>query len=217
MKEKYFKKLSILLVTLELCQPMPAYAAGWAQENGNWVYYQEDGTLAKNTFAQSGSELFYLGEDGLMVCNQIVEHEEQGVKNLYYVGSSGYILKDVWVQQKGPGGIYECKMHYCTKDGTLYTNTIAEIDGKKYYFNPSGFVVLDAQFEYDGNEYVAAKDGVITLIGPSKATSKEAFEEELKVKETIPETTAHKALTDTSQEENMSLWQKILKLFGIES
>lgn len=43
----------LALLMLLTPQAPPAYAAGWAQEDGNWVYYEEDGALAKNTLKKA--------------------------------------------------------------------------------------------------------------------------------------------------------------------
>lgn len=202
-----------LLITLNLLQPIPAYAAEWAQENGNWVYYQEDGTLAKNTLVKSGDQLVYLGEEGTMVYDQIVEITDNEVKKMYYIDSNGFVVKNAWVHLTGPGGIYENLAYYCTDDGTIYADTLANIDGSQYYFNQSGLLVLDTRFTYNGKEYSAAKNGVVTLMGTAEKSKEEYGQEVLQVKETTEEETEAR---DAGEEKPVfSLWRWFWGWLGV--
>lgn len=220
-KRKNTKNITILfaaLITLSLLmllapQITPANAAGWAQKDGNWVYYEENGTIAKNTLKKSGDKLVYLGNEGTMKYDQIVEITDNGVKKMYYVDSNGFVVKNAWIQLAGPGGTYEYLMYYCTDDGTIYTDTLADIDGKQYYFNQSGFLELDARFTYNGKEYSAARDGVVTLMGAAEKSGEEYGQEELMVKESSMEGNEGEGIVEEGAAVP-SLWRRFLEFLG---
>ena len=74
---------------LTLGSALVSYAAtGWAEENGEWVYYQKDGSKAADVFAKSGSNWFYLDSDGTMAKSQLIEKDD----NYYYVNSAGAMV-----------------------------------------------------------------------------------------------------------------------------
>ena len=56
-------------------------ATGWAEENGEWVYYNNDGSKATDVFKKSGNNWFYLDSDGIMAKNQLIEDDG----NYFYV------------------------------------------------------------------------------------------------------------------------------------
>ena len=60
-------------------------ATGWAEENGEWVYYNNDGSKATDVFKKSGNNWFYLDSDGIMAKNQLIEDDD----NYFYVNSAG--------------------------------------------------------------------------------------------------------------------------------
>ena len=51
-------------------------ATGWAEENGEWVYYNNDGSKATDVFKKSGNNWFYLDSDGNMAKNQLIEDDD---------------------------------------------------------------------------------------------------------------------------------------------
>ena len=67
-------------------------ATGWAEENGEWVYYQKDGSKATDVFAKSGNNWFYLDSDGTMAKSQLIEKDD----NYYYVNSAGAMVTSEW-------------------------------------------------------------------------------------------------------------------------
>ncbi|EEG56810.1 cell wall-binding repeat protein [[Clostridium] asparagiforme DSM 15981] len=77
------KNMKLLLIpctaaALTLGSAMISFAAtGWAEENGQWVYYNNDGSKATDVFKKSGNGWFYLDEDGYMAKSQIVEGGRQ--------------------------------------------------------------------------------------------------------------------------------------------
>lgn len=67
-------------------------ATGWAEENGEWVYYDTDGSKATDTFKKSGNNWFYLDSDGNMVKSALVEDDG----NYFYMNSAGAMVTNEW-------------------------------------------------------------------------------------------------------------------------
>ena len=92
------KNMKLLLIpctaaALTLGSAMISFAAtGWAEENGQWVYYNNDGSKATDVFKKSGNGWFYLDEDGYMAKSRIVEVDD----NYYYVNSAGAMVSNEW-------------------------------------------------------------------------------------------------------------------------
>ena len=63
---------------------MTSFAAGWTEENGTWVYYNNDDELVTNEWKKSGSNYYYLDENGEMLTESWVDDE-------YYVDETGKI------------------------------------------------------------------------------------------------------------------------------
>lgn len=55
---------------------------GWQQIDGNWYYMWSDGSMATNTWIESGDKWYYLGSTGAMVYNTVIDG--------YTIGSEGY-------------------------------------------------------------------------------------------------------------------------------
>ena len=67
--EKQTKLLAVLsTAALAAALSFPAYAknAGWAQENGNWYYYDSYGEPLTDTWKKSGDDWYYLDSDGIV-------------------------------------------------------------------------------------------------------------------------------------------------------
>lgn len=78
---------------LTMGSALVSYAAtGWAEEDGNWVYYQKDGYKATDQFAKSGNNWYYLDDNGDMAKSTLIEKDD----NFYYVNSSGAMVTNEW-------------------------------------------------------------------------------------------------------------------------
>lgn len=89
----------LLSLTVELESQGIHDDAGWKQENGNWVYRENDGSLKTGWF-NDGISLawYYFDENGIMVTNSWVDYD--GKK--YYLSSGGIMMRDTVT----PDGIY---------------------------------------------------------------------------------------------------------------
>lgn len=81
-------------MSLTLASALVSFAAtGWAEESGDWVYYESDGGRATDRFAKSGNNWFYLDSDGIMAKDQLIEKDD----NYYYVNSDGAMVTSQWM------------------------------------------------------------------------------------------------------------------------
>jgi len=93
------KQTKIVAVTsaaalLALGASMTSFAAGWTQEDGEWVYLDKYGDRTYNEWKKSGSDYYYLNDDGVMATDYVVV-EEDG--NKYYVDATGKKVTNQWV------------------------------------------------------------------------------------------------------------------------
>lgn len=114
-------------VVLSACISMVSFAdEGWAEENGGWAYYRENGERVSNQLLEIDGNYYYIGQDGFMVSNQWVsiDNENAGQKDE---------PEKYWYYFQGNGKAYR------RSDGTPSGITrTKEIDGKKYAFDTEG-------------------------------------------------------------------------------
>ena len=79
---------------LALGASMTSYAAGWTEENGTWVYYDNDGYQVTDEWKRSGNYWFWLNSDGEMATNELIEDDG----DYYYVDSNGAMVTNRWIQ-----------------------------------------------------------------------------------------------------------------------
>lgn len=92
-KQTKWMILPCAAVGLTMGSALVSYAAtGWAEENGEWVYYQKDGEKATDLFAKSGNSWFYLDDNGDMARSTLIEKDD----NFYYVNSAGAMVTNEW-------------------------------------------------------------------------------------------------------------------------
>ena len=118
---------------------------GWVKSGNTWSFYNNNGTLARNTWAGN----YWLGADGKMVTNAWVDNGR------YYVGSNGAWVKDakkpeakkqgwkqegtVWYYLDDEGTPVKNKWignYWLGADGKMATN--AWVDNKYYYVDENG-------------------------------------------------------------------------------
>ena len=67
-------------------------AAGWASENGQWVYYDNFGSYVTNEWKRGADNQWrYLNSRGQMAVNSWVDEE-------YYVDSNGVMVAGKWMK-----------------------------------------------------------------------------------------------------------------------
>ena len=126
-------------------------AQGWVKSGNTWSFYNQNGTLARNTWAGN----YWLGADGKMVTNAWVDNGR------YYVGSNGAWVKDAkkpevkkqgWVKNGSVWNYYYqgnivknawIGSYWLDADGKMATN--AWVDNGRYYVGSNGVWVKDAK------------------------------------------------------------------------
>ena len=126
-------------------------AQGWVKSGNTWSFYNQNGTLARNTWAGN----YWLGTDGKMVTNAWVDNGR------YYVGSNGAWVKDAkkpevkkqgWVKNGSVWNYYYqgnivknawIGSYWLDADGKMATN--AWVDNGRYYVGSNGVWVKDAK------------------------------------------------------------------------
>jgi len=88
--------------------------AGWATlDDGSWCFYNEDGTIATNSWKKSGDYWYYMGNDGKTSYDTIIV-DTDGEK--YYVDATGRMVANTWV-------IWEGNYFYAGSNGYLVQET----------------------------------------------------------------------------------------------
>lgn len=135
---------------------------GWKQENGNWVYIQ-NGSRVTNEWKKTTNYWFYLGSDGYMVTNSIVDNK--------YVNEDGAMVSNSWRKVYSDG---EENWYYFTNTGTMAEDGWKTINNKKYHFDSDG--TMDHGWFDDNQYYLGSEDdgamrtGWATISGPAGST-----------------------------------------------
>jgi cobalamin biosynthesis Co2+ chelatase CbiK/glucan-binding YG repeat protein len=145
-------------------EPEPAYTPGWHKIDGDWYYYNEDGTKAVNTWKKDSKGWCYLGEDGKMVTNDWAKDTLGYVR----VGSDGYMITGTkWIKADGiwyhiTNGYRDQNKWmkdskgwcYLGEEGAMVTNGWAK-DSKGYcWIGSDGYMVEKTQWlKLDGTWY----------------------------------------------------------------
>lgn len=120
-------------------------ANGWTQENGQWVYYENNSKVYNEWKASADGSWYYLGGDGYMLTNALVDGDERCVgadgkmvtnawrqinSKWYYFDNNGKISRD---RSRQIGGVY----YFFDSDGSMKTGWVEDGDNY-YYFDPDG-------------------------------------------------------------------------------
>ena len=82
-----------MVMVLSVGSSMVSMAAtGWSQENGVWVYYNNNGEKATDVLKKSGDRWFYLNNEGEMATDKLVEVND----DYYYMNSDGAMVANEW-------------------------------------------------------------------------------------------------------------------------
>ena len=138
---------------------MTSFAAGWAQEDGSWVYLDRDGDRVTEEWKKSGSNYYWLDEDGYMATNMLIEDDDDH----YYVNENGVRVTNQWVSidneddEEVNGKSVDTLWYWMGSSGKAYKATgddfkKSNLGGKYYMFDEDGHM-LSGWTEYDGNIY----------------------------------------------------------------
>jgi len=109
-------------------------AAGWATENGQWVYYDNYGSRVTNEWKRGADNQWrYLNSHGQMAVNSWVDEE-------YYVDSDGVMAAGRWMELSSSRSSITASNHwyYFQDSGKVVTNSWKKINDRWYHFDVDG-------------------------------------------------------------------------------
>ena len=159
-------KLAVVLAAAALLVAGFAFttlAKGWVKE-AEGLYYYEDayGNKEYMTWEKDGANYYYLGEDGYMVTNTLVETDN----NYYWCGADGAKVTAQWIQvpadeidQEELG--VEYRWYYFDSNGKAAKSTKKSINDKYYFFDESGKMLYGY---VDGDNKTMTDDNATALV-----------------------------------------------------
>ena len=139
--------------------------AEWQQEDGIWIYTDNNGNRVTDSWRQSGSNYFYLDSEGVMATDRWVD-------DTYYVDINGVRVSNRWIQvEEGTkdapnpeGGWF-----YLDANGRVVTDGWRTINNQSYHFDSDGTIHYGWLNDEDNLYYLgdendgAAKTGWLNL------------------------------------------------------
>ena len=132
-----------------------ALMSGWQQINGTWYYFDKESNcvMYSNRLATINGKRYSFSSSGAMQTGWIrqsgTNSEGTTWESWFYADSSGALVKD-WQKIKGV-------WYYFGSNNIMYSNLMTKIDGKTYYFYPSGAMAIGwIRMDYSdshGNKY----------------------------------------------------------------
>lgn len=156
---------------LTMGMAMTAFA-GWAKDGTTWYYYHDrSGDMIKDEWVQSNGYWYYLGADGKLVTNSMID-------DIYYVGSTGARATNAWVYFDGDWDDDESGWRYFASNGKAYADGMKEIDGVWYHFEDT--IMSTGWVEYGDYTYYFKDSGARTtgwkwLAGPDEDEWEESW------------------------------------------
>lgn len=144
-------------------------AAGWATENGKWVYYDSNGSFVTNEWKKGADDQWrYLNDYGEMAISCWVD-------DTYYVDANGIMVSGRWLQLSyGNGGRAEgTNWYYFNDNGKAVISAWKKIDNRWYHFDADG--AMETGWIEDNMYYMGA--GGAAVIGWNKLYPPEGEEE----------------------------------------
>ncbi len=159
-----------LSAALSIGSGMISLAAGWANENGRWVYYDNSGAFVTNEWKKGADNLWrYLDGNGQMATSCWVDDS-------YYVDENGIMVAGKWLQLNyDSGGMTdEPSWYYFNDSGKAVVDAWKKINNKWYHFDTVG--AMETGWIED-NMYYMGSDGA-AMTGWAKLYPPEGQEEE---------------------------------------
>lgn len=123
---------------------MTSFAAtrGWVEENGVWMYLDSDGDAVTEEWKKSGTQYFWLDENGEMATDALIEDDD----DWYYVDSNGARVLNQWRLVDNEDGWTtqdeddepEQVWYYFGSNGKAFKDAKKTINGKTYFFDEDG-------------------------------------------------------------------------------
>lgn len=176
MKKNIFKVMALSLAMASISSTA-AFAAGWGKVGSEWYYYQEDGTVARNTWISALASNDGSGELSYQIGSKdFVTEEGKTIAATYWVQGNGVMAKSCWVYDNDAwyhldanGQIMKTQVftedkntYYLGEDGKMVTNQwYQNEEGKWYYFGEDGKAVKNGWKTIDDAEYYFLKSGTM--------------------------------------------------------
>lgn len=132
-------------------------AAGWAMENGKWVYYDNSGYIVTEEWQRGADNLWrYLNSRGEMAVDSWID-------DTYYVDSNGIMVSGKWMKlsYNYNGGTSEDHWYYFQDNGKVVKDAWKKINNKWYHFDSEGMM----ETGWMDNEMSFSNDDGAALIG----------------------------------------------------
>ena len=148
MKKKGLAMFALAAVMSLGAAGITAFAAGWAQEGSNWVYYNNNGSKVTNAWRQAQDGTWrYLESSGAMATDKWVDNDD------YYVDSSGIMITNKWLQVANSRKASGYDWYYFGTNGKCVKEKWVQIDGQYHYFGDTGVMetgwILDNMYYCD--------------------------------------------------------------------
>ena len=130
---------------------------GWNQIDGKRVYIK-DGAIVKDRVIKIGDNYYGFNYDGfLYVDTTFSARDAEGNNDVYLAKADGSLYVNEWHGQLYTSGF---RKRYYGEDGKLVYG-LKIIDGKQYYFDMSGLLVVHFAYSVDGKNYYSFGDGTV--------------------------------------------------------
>ena len=143
---------------------MTSFAKGWTEENGEWIYLDSDGERVTQEWKKSGSNYYWLDENGVMATNQIIDTDGDDV---YYVNEYGVRAKNQWISVENEddadvnGEEVDTLWYYFGDNGKAYKadtdnlkkKTCPDATGSRTYFFDSEGHMVSGWVDYENDTY----------------------------------------------------------------
>ena len=137
MKNTKIVALVAAVALLVLGTAFASFAAtyNWYEQDGEWRCADKDGEDYYDTWAKSGDGWYYLGEEGYMLREALVETD----KGTNYVDANGRMVTNDWKKVSNDDG--DEFWMYFQSNGKAMKSKVAKIGENKYAFDDNGYML----------------------------------------------------------------------------
>lgn len=182
----YFDKDGYKIVPDELSNNDSSEQIYPTKIGSSYYYIDEDGILTINEWVNFDNEYYYFGKNGKMYRNGIYSiygdkylFESDGTMvyssggtNFYDFRNKTYAVRTDGTLVTNKIGKINGKKYYFSSNGVMQTNKIITIENQKYYFSNSGKLLTNKKFKFKGKTYYSNKNGILTIQNKKSSTKK---------------------------------------------